>query len=216
MPSSVLRCSLFAPMYAAMVLALLSGSSVRAGNFDHLFPNGIIPLTCSGDLDKAGVCVAARSCHKKCFQPTSGPNTTAAYVNAALELFYIPVEAQSCADFEDPICPFTTCCTSCQREFKSLYRCIITDTNGTQALFPFLKCSLNCTGSNSVDTSNSTLPANNTGESIVVVADGDAASNSSLPINSTDVNILGNGTNTTNTTNTSATSRNSFVIDDGY
>ena len=48
-----------------------------------------------------------------------------------MENFYIPADAQTCSEMEDPICPAVTCCPACKNELIALYKCIILESDYT-------------------------------------------------------------------------------------
>mmetsp|Transcript_14942 Transcript_14942/g.34211 ORF Transcript_14942/g.34211 Transcript_14942/m.34211 type:complete len:338 (+) Transcript_14942:210-1223(+) len=63
----------------------------------------------------------------------------------AMENFYIPVDATTCAEMEDPICPATACCPACEDELVMLYQCIIIMSDYTTHLENLAQsCPMDC------------------------------------------------------------------------
>ena len=112
-------------------LLLLQLAATQSQTTETLF-DALIPTECvNSELLKAGFCTVQNSCASICFgQDTS--RSQAALFNldsTGLANFYIPNEATSCDEFQDPICPATNCCPACKTELNALYRCIIRKGN---------------------------------------------------------------------------------------
>lgn len=151
-------------MQLSTALLLLTGvTSTHAKVFETIF-DALVPTACVGnELLRAGACTLQRGCADRCFErqihdakqtpPTPAPvpstNVTASAFSLdspGLSNFYIPTEAVECEQFEDPICPATTCCPACKSELNELYRCIILegDHHYIDPLARF--CALDCKG----------------------------------------------------------------------
>mmetsp|Transcript_19273 Transcript_19273/g.40427 ORF Transcript_19273/g.40427 Transcript_19273/m.40427 type:complete len:566 (+) Transcript_19273:508-2205(+) len=124
--------------------------------FEAKFPTACVnPL-----LSLAGFCALNNGCTKTCFKSSktfgsaSGSTTSTvsdttpasplALFAQALDNFYVPVDAVDCNEFEDPICPATTCCPACEDELIELYQCLILESN-YQNLDPLARdCPIDC------------------------------------------------------------------------
>jgi len=107
--------------------------------FSQLFPTACVnPL-----LNSAGFCTLNAGCTEKCF------GSVAAAELGVPSGFYFPVDAVECNEFEDPICPTTSCCPQCRNELQALYKCLI--LKSTQPSYEYLHylaktCPLDCVG----------------------------------------------------------------------
>jgi hypothetical protein len=152
------RCS-FTLLFAVLLSTLAVNSNNAFVNADTIFSE-IMPTKCVNPaLNKAGFCVLTHECTttRECFEPTStaaaaaaSTSTTTANTNRLsldIEGFYVPVDAVDCEQFEDPICPSTTCCPECQVELNELYKCFIMETVGLNYLdYLASTCPLDCIG----------------------------------------------------------------------
>ncbi len=159
---------------------LLLTSSTHAQVSETIF-DALVPSACVGTaLLQAGACTLQRGCASRCFDrkttdskvdaPTQAPaNVTASSFNLdsqGFSNFYIPVDAVECDQFEDPICPATTCCPACKNELNELYKCIILE-GSHHYIYPLANfCPLDCksnfgTGGGLVVTSPPTFPPTN-------------------------------------------------------
>jgi hypothetical protein len=153
-------CS-FTLLFAVLLSSLAVNSNTAVVNADTIFSE-IMPTKCVNPaLNKAGFCVLTHECTptRECFEPTStaaaaaaaaSTSTTTANTNRLsldIEGFYVPVDAVDCEQFEDPICPSTTCCPECQVELNELYKCFIMETVGLNYLdYLASTCPLDCIG----------------------------------------------------------------------
>ena len=147
------RCS-FTLLFAVLLSILAVNSSNAVVNADTIFSE-IMPTKCVNPaLNKAGFCVLTHECTttRGCFESSNvrQPTSTTANTNRLsldIEGFYVPVDAVDCEQFEDPICPSTTCCPECQVELNELYKCFIMETVGLNYLdYLASTCPLNCIG----------------------------------------------------------------------
>ena len=132
-------------LFLSLLFLLSSPVPTSAGTiFEARFPTACVnPL-----LSLAGFCALNNGCTKTCFKSSntfgsgtsSGGSTTTTNSGAtsastlslytqALDNFYVPVDAVECDQFEDPICPATTCCPACKDELIELYQCLILESN---------------------------------------------------------------------------------------
>lgn len=192
---------------SAFLFLLSSPAAVDVVNADTIFES-LFPTKCIKPLlQTAGFCVLNAGCTTTCFgQVDAGlpstphvDNTVAAALSLntqALENFYIPVDAMECPDFEDPICPATTCCPECREELNELYRCLILESNYNYLDYQARTCALDCEAFGGF--------GNNDGDG----ADTDADADPPLPASSSDVMVgdddvfssLSNETDTSNST----------------
>jgi hypothetical protein len=147
------RCS-FTLLFAVLLSTLAVNSNNAFVNADTIFSE-IMPTKCVNPaLNKAGFCVLTHECTttRGCFESSNvrQPTSTTANTNRLsldIEGFYVPVDAVDCEQFEDPICPSTTCCPECQVELNELYKCFIMETVGLNYLdYLASTCPLNCIG----------------------------------------------------------------------
>jgi hypothetical protein len=155
-------CS-FTLLFVVLLSTTVSNVVVNA---DTIFSE-IMPTKCVNPaLNIAGFCVLTHECTitRGCFessnikQPTSTTSSTSSTLTGAttantnrlsldIEGFYVPVDAVDCEQFEDPMCPATTCCPECQVELNELYKCFIMETAGLNYLdYLASSCPLDCTG----------------------------------------------------------------------
>lgn len=147
----------YSPVAITVALFFFATTVVNAALFDHLLPADLVPSACTSLLDQAGVCIVQQKCQTRCFGSDVSFNSPG-MVKQAISFFYIPVDAETCLDFEAPICPLHQCCANCQGKLNALYRCMIRNTNGiSQALLDLHRqCPLRCSESNVVSSSNPT------------------------------------------------------------
>ena len=147
------RCS-FTLLFAVLLSTLAVNSNNAFVNADTIFSE-IMPTKCVNPaLNKAGFCVLTHECTttRGCFESGNvrQPTSTTANTNRLsldIEGFYVPVDAVDCEQFEDPICPSTTCCPECQVELNELYKCFIMETVGLNYLdYLASTCPLDCIG----------------------------------------------------------------------
>jgi hypothetical protein len=89
----------------------------------------VIPTVCTDILIMdVYPCVADPfngNCLARCFDDQT-PNRAL----PSFDFLFVPDYAETCAEFEEPLCWPTNlpgCCPSCAAEFRSLYRCMVTD-----------------------------------------------------------------------------------------
>ena len=147
------RCS-FTLLFAVLLSTLAVNSNNAFVNADTIFSE-IMPTKCVNPaLNKAGFCVLTHECTttRGCFESSNvrQPTSTTANTNRLsldIDGFYVPVDAVDCEQFEDPICPSTTCCPECQVELNELYKCFIMETVGLNYLdYLASTCPLDCIG----------------------------------------------------------------------
>jgi len=116
-----------------LVISVLPSADAKT-LFETIIPNACVEVHDDVSyLHDAGSCVMEMGCFSGCFGLKENGNAispvTAATVLSldtdALKNFYIPVDAIDCDQFEEPICPATTCCPACKDHLDALYKCII-------------------------------------------------------------------------------------------
>mmetsp|Transcript_18371 Transcript_18371/g.38601 ORF Transcript_18371/g.38601 Transcript_18371/m.38601 type:complete len:249 (+) Transcript_18371:295-1041(+) len=129
--------------------------------FEAKFPTACVnPL-----LSLAGFCALNNGCTKTCFKSSktfgsaSGSTTSTvsdttpasplALFAQALDNFYVPVDAVDCNEFEDPICPATTCCPACRDQLADLFRCLILESDLDFLDYLARNCPIDCAEGNS-------------------------------------------------------------------
>ena len=142
-----------------VVTALAAVRSAHACIFCPFLPKGMIPTQCYDQLQEAGECFVQRNC-RRCLAGAGAQLNSASRVGAVIDnFFYMPVDADTCAEFEEPICPLTQeCCSSCRGRINSLYRCMVRNSNGMSARSVELQrtCALDCRGSSTMGGGTST------------------------------------------------------------
>uniref|UniRef100_A0A6V0C2R8 Uncharacterized protein n=1 Tax=Pseudo-nitzschia australis TaxID=44445 RepID=A0A6V0C2R8_9STRA len=133
-------------LFLCLLLSLMVPSSANT-IFEALFPTACVtPL-----LSQAGMCVLNNGCTETCFETPDGSTSASplSLDSEALQDFFIPVDAVECDQFEEPICPATTCCPACRDQLADLFRCLILESDLDFLDYLARNCPIDCAEGNS-------------------------------------------------------------------